>query len=440
MIRAFARQLGSPKVVHRAGVRRSALKDATSDLRFGRKTMPGAFASGRVLCSAAVVALVATFFVASSSSATTNSTAKSPYRILYLAAVSGPVATSAAASIQAWKASVKVVNAAGGVDGHQAVLDVVNDQGDPTQAVSLLQSRLSSSQKYNLVVPGSESDEGLALVPLLTQNKILSIDDNPEPALTLGSKYPYNFETGPSNAANAQGLAQIIKSKGYKRVAVMYASDAYDTTEGQSVAKALANDHMTVPISLAYSATATNDTSEVQQVEATHPDALYFTSYGPSAGYELQAIQQLGWSVPIIGDPAVAVSNVPSLVNAQGRKNLNVIVFKTSLFIPPAQRSAAEKKMIAALLKIGPITEPLQIYGLVYDCLQVVAAGADQARSISSTAVARALEHLKKPAHPGWITFASYKFTPSNHQAASVGQFYGLTHSLTIDSDGLFGP
>jgi branched-chain amino acid transport system substrate-binding protein len=387
------------------------------------------------------VAIVASLFAATLvGSGPAGASTSSPYRVLYLAAESGPLATSAAASIQAWKASVSVVNAAGGVDGHKVELDVVNDQGDPTQAVSLLESRITSGQSYNLVIPGSTSDEGLALVPVLTSSKILSIDDTPEPPLTQGSKYPYNFETGSSASVNAAQIAGVIKGSGYKKVGVLYSNDAYGGQEGPAVAAALGNAGITVTKSLAYPATAVDDTSELQQVEATHPDALYFATYGPSAGYVLQGIQQLGWNVHVVGDSAVAVSNVPKLVSPSALKNLSVAVYKISLYVPPGQRTQAENHMVTALLKQGPIVEPLQIYALTYDGLQVVAAAANQAKSIDTHEVANALEHLKQPQHPNWVLFPTYKFTANNRQASTSAVYFGETHSLNLNADGMFTP
>ena len=57
------------------------------------------------------------------------------------------------------KAAAEVLNENGGLDGRRVVLDIEDDGSDPTQAVSLLQRKVTDGDKPDLVWPGSTSND-----------------------------------------------------------------------------------------------------------------------------------------------------------------------------------------------------------------------------------------------------------------------------------------
>jgi hypothetical protein len=88
-------------------------------------------------------------------------------------------------------------------------------------------------------------------------------------------------------------------------------------------------------------------------MKGDHPSAMLLEAVGASAGYALTARQQVGWSVPTLGDPATASTPVASLVPAADLKGVSALFFKTSVYAPAAQRSAGLNDLLAYLTKAG---------------------------------------------------------------------------------------
>src|SRR5262249_8172095 len=105
------------------------------------------------------------------------------------------------------------------------------DQNNPTTAVNLLEQKLSSGTKIDAMYPGGSSEVTQALLPITTQNKILTVDATSDTALNNPSKYPYHFGDSESVAQTIPPFVQLATAKGWKKIAIIYGND----TTGQAV-------------------------------------------------------------------------------------------------------------------------------------------------------------------------------------------------------------
>src|SRR3954465_15747490 len=80
-----------------------------------------------------------------------------PYVYLFSADFTGSIQAFTAGEVQGLNAAVTDINAKGGIQGREVQLQTQNDQNDPTQAVNLLQQRLSSGKKPDAMYPGGSS-------------------------------------------------------------------------------------------------------------------------------------------------------------------------------------------------------------------------------------------------------------------------------------------
>src|SRR5712691_6596261 len=103
----------------------------------------------------AVVALAASACGSSSSGGSgAQSGGAQKFVVLDVTALSGPLAVIGDPEVQATKAAVNYLNSRGGLSGHKIVLQLKDDQGDASTAVSVVQQALSSGTKPDLVLPG----------------------------------------------------------------------------------------------------------------------------------------------------------------------------------------------------------------------------------------------------------------------------------------------
>ena len=367
----------------------------------------------RLLKSVAFVAVSAVVLAGCSSSGDSSSGNKD-FQVLVMVGLTGPIAANAEAEVNAMKAAADVLNKDGGILDRNVKVDVIDTQTDPTKAVSLLQEKLGSGYKPDLVWHGVSSDETLALLPALTQRKLLSIGQTAADAINDPSKYPYAFGTQPSAAVAASTLAAQFKSSGAKSVGVIAADNAYGQSTADAVEKAL-TDSGVMGKRESYSPTAVDLTSSVQRLLASKPDAVFFQGYGAASTYLLKARTKLQSEVPWVGSLSVSATNTTEITPAADLAGVKLQIYDIQKFVPEADRPAGLNTMITQVTKHGTMSEAMNLYSGTYDALMLVAAGAEQAKSADGPKVAKAIESLKTPAKPKWVTYNEWGYSADSH-------------------------
>jgi branched-chain amino acid transport system substrate-binding protein len=356
---------------------------------------------------------------------------KSPFNVLMIAGTTGPVAPPTQAEIQATKAAAYVINHEGGIDGHQVQVKEVNDNLDPTTALSELQQSISGSQKPNLVFAGTTSNETLAMLPTLTRNKILSME-------LAGSGVfdsPYQFALPNYLPNQATGLVNAIKKQypNAKKIGIAITNDAFGTALLSAYEPAITKAGLTYVVQT-FSDTSTDVTPELQTLQAANPDVLIASGYGAIGGYILQDRYNLGWNVPTIGDGQESSNDLPAMVPAAALNNVSLIAQSLSVYKPLSQQSKAFQTFWnATALQGSKFSQSIVLYTLSYDDLMLVYLAAKQANSINTSAIANALEHLKQPKVKPYVTWTTEGFTPTIHVEQAAPSNYVLSSAYTKD-------
>lgn len=399
--------------------------------RFLRKNY--GVAKGLISCTMiAGLALTATSL---GSSGVAGASTKSPYNILMIIGTSGPIAGQSAAEEEATRAAASLLNKTGGIDGHKIVVTAVNDNLDPTTALSELQQALSSSNKPNMVFAGTTSNETLAMLPTLTRDKILSME-------LAGSGVvdsPYQFALPNYLPDQAKALVAAIKTQypNAKKIGIAITNDAFGTALLAAYEPAITAAGMTYVVQT-FPDTATDVTPELQTLQAADPDVLIASGYGAIGGYILQDRANLGWTVPVVGDGAEGANNLPALVPASALNGVSLCVQKSQLYLPLAKHSKAFQTFYAAVAaKGGDFSQPLPIYELSYDDLLLIGLAAKQANSDATPAIANALEHLKQPKVKPYVTWSTESFTPTIHVEQAPLSDYTLASPYIKDGGNL---
>lgn len=351
-------------------------------------------------------------------SSTNGSGSATPYRVTAIVAESGPLSAITTAEMQGLKAGAVYVDQHGGVLGHPMQITVQNDNLSPTTAASLLEQDISGGNVPNEVFAGTTSNETLAMVPILTAHKILSMQATVSNETINAKTHPYAFSLGPATPDAAATLAAAIQSAfpHTKTVGIIIGNDVNGTSLLDNERSALQALGLKIFVQT-YDPTSTVDmTPQMEALKADNPDVLVASGFGPVAGYILEARAKLGWNVPVVGDASFSANPLPSMVPKADLTNVFIATEKSFLYKPLTQMPAAYQTFVRLVeAQGGNFSQQSVIYSIGYDVAILAQMAASQAGSIDSTAMAHALENLKQPSTPAYVTYPVEKFSPTKH-------------------------
>ncbi|NHF62159.1 amino acid ABC transporter substrate-binding protein [Chryseoglobus sp. KN1116] len=349
-----------------------------------------------------------------------NASSEGPIRVVVFGGIGaeGILANNATTSVTAAQASVAAVNEMGGILGREVVIDVIDDTADPTVAVTRLRELMASDERPHVVMNSGPSTVADAMIPILTQERVLSFNIGPTPTSGDPSVSPYNFDLSASVPDYLGSFTYELGERGYENVAILHGSSAYGELFGSLTQETFAEAGFTISGAQGYDNASLDMTPQLESLQATNPDVLVLDAYGAPLGYVLQGIERLGWDIPIMGNTSVSATGLiatepPSgVLGTDQVRNLTMQVFKSTKFDPAATEvNEAVERMAAA----GDILSSL-ILAYNYDGMLLVKAAAESAGSIDDVdALAAALldEEVQQAANTQMISW--YRFTADSH-------------------------
>lgn len=401
-----------------------------------------------LFCVVAVV-LVGAGLAGCGSSDSGGSGSSSKSFIIYMSAdQSGPTKSYTEAEIGGLQAAIDKLNAEGGIEGRKAKLETADDQNDPTKAVNLLQKRLSSGPKPDLVYAGGSSSVTASLLPVLTRNKILSMSGSSAATLNDPKKFPYFFGTVFTTNAYVIPMEKEIQQHGYKTVAMLHSND----TSGQAAAaiykETLAKDGVKF-VDAGYDPTALDMTAQLSKLKAAKPDALIISGYGTAALYAFTSRAKMGWTdIPTYGDQLASTFPLASQLSSAQLQNVKVVVGSSSL--ATSGDFPARDAMVKAI-KAGKYGASIQqvgvaVYIIAYDIPMLYETAAKQAKSTDPDKVAKALENLTDPSPLPWLQggpqgdWVKYAYSSTDHFPTPSDAALQYVNPGSFNADGLYVP
>ena len=343
-----------------------------------------------------------------------------PIRVVVFGGIGaeGILANNATTSVTAAKASVEAVNAAGGILGREVVIEVIDDTADPTVAVTRLRELMASDERPQVVMNSGPSTVADAMLPILTEEKVLSFNIGPTPTSGDPAVSPYNFDLSASVPDYLGSFVNEVGARGYENVAILHGSSAYGELFGSQSEEKLVEAGFTVTGNQGYDNAALDMTAQLESLRATNPEVLILDAYGAPLGYVLQGVERLGWDIPIMGNTSVAATGLVTseppngVLGTDQVANLTMQVFKSTKYDASATGvNEAVDRMMAA----GDILSSL-ILAYNYDAMLLMKAAAESVGSLDDVdALAAALleEPVQKAANTQMISW--YRFTADSH-------------------------
>lgn len=215
--------------------------------------------------------------------------------------LSGPEAVFGPESTSGCLTGIEVINAAGGVLGHQFQCVATDSRGDAADAVPAAQQMLATVP--NLVgVVGPSTNEAPSTVPIFEKAHIPMIAQTGDPQYDHAN-LKYFYRSTPADDIN--GLAMDVwayKQKGFRRAAAVFGNDV----AGQGVVPNLVRGFQqlggTVVSNQKLALDQNSYRTEVAQLKAAQPDVI-FTELDPqTAATFFGELKEINGLVPVVGD------------------------------------------------------------------------------------------------------------------------------------------
>jgi branched-chain amino acid transport system substrate-binding protein len=356
------------------------------------------------------------------------------FTFVYESGISGALASVAALEISGMNVAIDELNKTGGINGHHIVLKTLDDQGSATTAVSVLQQYISGGGGMDAILAGLTSPETLAMLPVLTRAKTISMAGAVNTTLNDPSKYPYHFGIAPDAATELKTLLPQLTKISAKSLSALLPNDATGQTEYAAVQAALKGSGISVT-ETTYDPTAVNLTVPYAKAASGKPDALFLDAEGSAEGPLLNARLKVPGATDIATFGGPALAGVPPISLAPASALGNFLMPELSGLV---QKSGAKSAALIAVQGANDYKgQSIIAAAFGYDVVQIVALGAKQAKSIDSAAIKTALEANPTIAVGNLITETDLGYSSTDH--FPTGSYEWIQAASTV-SGGLWVP
>ncbi len=260
-----------------------------------------------------------------SSAASPKPAASQPIKIAIIGAMSGTNAVLGDWMKKGVTLAVEEKNKAGGIQGRQIEIVVYDDEADPTKSVNLAQ-KVATEDKVMAAFATTNSTSALADIPIFAQYKIPQLTNGTNVDITnKGSAYI--FRVTPAGPSFEDTLVDfLVKTKGFKKFAIIADTSAYGKGEGDYQEAALKRNGLSALTREAFGIDDKDFTGQLTKILQTQPEVLLLGSSEVASGLIAKQARQLGFKGQIAGGAAVGT---PKYIETAGAEVAEGTIFTT---------------------------------------------------------------------------------------------------------------
>ncbi|WP_347350013.1 ABC transporter substrate-binding protein [Intrasporangium sp.] len=294
----------------------------------------------------------------------------------YVLPETGSLAYLGPPQIEAMKYAISLINKDGGVLGKQLPAPVGGDEADDQALANQAADRVLAAG-VNAIIGAAASGMSLAIIDKVTGAGVAQCSgSNTAPTFTGYKDNGLYFRTAPSDALQGPVLADQVISDGHSQVAITARADDYGKGLADATAKALQNGGATVVLNETYDPKATDFNATVQNIVAKKPDAVVIVAFEEGKQI-IQGLIEAGLTpqkVGMYGADGLRNADLGKLVSPKDPSKL-------AGFKGTAPASADNPDFLKNLKTFAPSLKEVQFAPQVYDCVNILALAAEQAKS-----------------------------------------------------------
>ncbi len=193
-----------------------------------------------------------------------------------IAPFTGPAAEFGTLLTAPCLAATDLINAAGGVLGHQVACTSIDDTGDPADAVPNVTRAIATTTNFDFAI-GLESNTAATTVPLVNNAKIPFFTTNGLTSFTKNN-FAYYYRLTPGDDANGAAFAVWAVQQGYKNAAIVFQNNIGSEGNLPGLNAAMPKLGGKIAINLTIPADSASYSAEVARVIAAKPDVLIWSA------------------------------------------------------------------------------------------------------------------------------------------------------------------
>jgi branched-chain amino acid transport system substrate-binding protein len=366
-----------------------------------------------VLAAAAMTVVLAACGDDSDSGNGSASGGSGPIKIGAILGISGRFAFVGEPQKQALELAQERINADGGIAGRQVEFVVYDDEVDETKSVPLA-NRLISEDKVVAIIGPSITVPALAIQPIVERAKIPNMTLTSK-AIWEGKDGSYVFHTTPREEVEVKSVLSFIKDElKVTKVGVIYDRQPYGTGNLAFIKQFAPEFGLQVVSEEGIENNDTNADAQVQRVRAAGAETVVVWVGDPAASSVVKAINQAGWTVPVLGSSAIAGPRFAELAGPAAEGVYSNSTYDTKA--PPANQKTFLDEFTAKFN--GP---PTQFAAFAYDSAYVLK-GAIEAAGGKTDGESIRKGIIDMPAYEGVV--ATYDFADDNHNGIPNGPLF----------------
>lgn len=381
------------------------------------------------LASAAALVLAAAACSSATAASSGGGSAGSTLTLGEMGPLTGARADIGAAMVKGSNLALSVINADGGVLGHQVRLDPQDDASDPADAVPAADKEINVDHAVAIVGPLVQTAP--VVLPLAAKANI--------PMLMWGGgaafdneTSPYFFRLAPSDTEQADAMMVYAHDKGWNKVALAIGNTTGDTSLVPPLTAAAAKLGMTIQRTVTIAVGSTSFRSEINDLFSGHPQAIVGQFDIPSAGVLFGELKQENLlSTPWVVSNLWFAQEFFTSVGAQ--------VASGPIYIAnPGTENGGYGSFLALLKQKTGQSQPTNGETYMYDAVNIWALGAQEAGTYQYPKLEQGI--LKAANGPG-TTCTSYTQCFDLLKSGKAIKYSGAASSVTFDSHhNVYGP
>ena len=339
--------------------------------------------------------------------------AQQDFKIGVVMSVTGPVAGPARDTMDGYEGWMK----ARGLPGKKVVLETLDDETNSVNASNAFR-RLAGNPDVKLIYLFVPSSSVMAVKTLASEFKTPIIAGGAADAIGIPAD-PFLFKVAPATRDFMTRLAQYIKGKGYKKLAMLEPNDSFGQAEIANMKKFAPEHGIEIVAIETFGVEDTNFNAQLTRIRAANPDVIYDGAAGRAAILTFKNIKQLGLTQPLImGQSVVAKPFFEGIGGAEVADGLLVPIQLGSF----GNASGGETAKLYEELGKGMGRTPVYYNTFGFD-VGLITEGGVKGSDGSRQGIRDALEKLKgMPALNGPVTYTAEDHTGQNFESIGMGK------------------